>query len=91
MNERLRGHSRKHFIAPSKPIPLEPLIASSVWGIYVILNSATGYIYIYVNTLCALYIRRPLSEGHHGCGDRLQFLISGSSCQNQLLISSCQL
>ena len=28
----MREHSRADFIAPSKPTPLEPLIASSVWG-----------------------------------------------------------
>ncbi len=33
MGGRTRERSRTHFIAPSKPTPLEPLIASSVWGI----------------------------------------------------------
>ena len=33
MGGRMREHSRRDFIAPSKPTPLEPLIASSVWGI----------------------------------------------------------
>ena len=33
MSERMRERSHTDFIAPSKPTPLEPLIASSVWGI----------------------------------------------------------